>query len=262
MRETEDVIQLHLLVTGSFTLLILSIVFSLLLIIFIRKLREKKSALFNAVLESQEKERKRIGRDLHDEMGPLLSAAKIQLELLKSAEPEDTTVISDFQKLLDEAITGIRISVQDLVPNTLYNFGLIEAVQELCSKLDCSGCKLDFSYNAPVFFDIPDQLNIYRIIQELLNNTIKHAQASKIKIKFIHTEDSFVFTVEDNGIGFKTENAKKLTGIGLKNIDCRVSVLKGKLFIDSEFNKGTFVRIILVKRKKSSNGKIKYYYCG
>jgi two-component system NarL family sensor kinase len=250
MRETEDVIQLHLLVTGSVTLLILSIVFTLLLIVFIRKLREKQSALFNAVLESQEKERRRIGRDLHDEMGPLFSAAKIQLELLKSTGPEDTTVITDFQKLLDEATHGIRISVQDLVPNTLYNFGLIIAVEELCSKLDCSGYKLDFSYNAPVFFDIRDQLNIYRIIQELLNNSIKHAQASKIKIKFINTEDSFVLTVEDNGIGFKTGHANKQTGIGLKNIDCRVSVLKGKLFINSEFNKGTFVRIILVRKKK------------
>jgi two-component system NarL family sensor kinase len=250
MRETEDVIQLHLLVTGSVTLLILSIVFTLLLIVFIRKLREKQSALFNAVLESQEKERRRIGRDLHDEMGPLFSAAKIQLELLKSTGPEDTTVITDFQKLLDEATHGIRISVQDLVPNTLYNFGLIIAVEELCSKLDCSGYKLDFSYNAPVFFDIRDQLNIYRIIQELLNNSIKHAQARKIKIKFINTEDSFVLTVEDNGIGFKTGHANKQTGIGLKNIDCRVSVLKGKLFINSEFNKGTFVRIILVRKKK------------
>lgn len=250
MPETESELQLHLLVVGSVTLLILSIFFSVLLIIFIRKLREKQSDLFNAVLDNQEKERKRIGRDLHDEMGPLLSAAKIQLEFLKSVDSKDVTVISDFQKLLDEAINGIRTSVQALVPNTLYNFGLIIATKELCNKLNSPTCEIDFVYDASLSFDIPVQLNIYRIIQELLNNAIKHAKANRIKIRFINKDDIFILKVEDNGIGFKMGSIKKQDGIGLKNIHSRVGVLNGKLFFKSEFNKGTFVRIILIKRKK------------
>lgn len=247
MSEIETALSLKLLVIGSCALFVLTVFFIVLIAVFIHKFKKKQAELLSAVLESQEKERKRIGSDLHDEIGPLLSAAKIQLELLKSEKGIDESNVTELQELLDAIFTGIRISVQSLVPTTLYHYGLVIAVKELCNKLNTAECKIEFSGDVTMKVPIPAQLNMYRIIQELLNNSVKHAHSSQIKLAFRQSETVFSINVSDNGIGLNSNKDLLTAGIGLKNIKSRVSVLNGKMIIKSAINQGTFVQVRIPK---------------
>jgi two-component system, NarL family, sensor kinase len=261
MSHQENEPLLHFLIVESVTLLILSASISVLLVYFARQIRQKQAELFSAVLESQEKERKRIGKDLHDEMGPLLSAARMHLEFLKSPGAKNNPVLCDFQKLLDEAIQGIRTSVQALVPNTLYYFGLVAAIRELCHKLSCPSCRIEFFPDKMVHFEVPVQLNIYRIVQELLNNAVKHSGASRIKVSLVVWKETLTIRIEDNGIGFDVRKVERSGGIGLKNIESRVSALGGKILLKSGIGKGTSVQIDVTKGKNlNAYEKAKYNY--
>lgn len=248
MQGTESTL-LGFLVVTTILLLVLAAFFTILVVVFNKNIQKKHLEIFRTTIETQEQERKRIGRDLHDEMGPLLSAAKIQLELLKEPHSLDIGILADYQKLLDEAITSMRNTAQALVPDTLYHFGLIVATNELCNKLNSPTCPIVFTYDELPVFDIPVQLNLYRIIQELLNNAIRHAHAKHLKIKFINKERVWVLVVEDDGIGVDMQTAVQLTGMGLKNIQNRVMVLHGKLYFKSQVNKGTLVEVVLYKDK-------------
>lgn len=210
---------------------------------------QQKLSVSNALIEGEEIERKRIARDLHDGLGSMLSGLKIHLKL---AEKDNAVSAADVSTLLDNSIKELRNISQNLMPESLLKLSLEHALRDLCIANSNAKTKIEFQYliqkpNLPKNYEIV----IYRIIQELLNNALKYAEASEILVSCSQNKDTFFITVEDNGIGF--DISVKSTGMGLRNIKNRVEILKGKLEIESELNKGTSAYIEL-KVKNESNG--------
>lgn len=194
-----------------------------------------------SMLSGQESERERISKDLHDSLGGLLSTIKLQVENLKS-KASDKELIPSYQKateLLDTAVGEVRSISQNLQPVALSKLGLIPAIKDLINRYSTKhGPEIDFQ-----FFDIPPQmdqmvaLGIFRIIQELLNNAIKHADANEIIVQLYKNEEDIIIHVEDDGKGFNPK--KNFKSMGLENIKSRINYLKGSMEIDSRRGIGT-----------------------
>lgn len=200
-----------------------------------------------SMLEGQESERQRIAHDLHDSVGGLLAAAKLQLERLPGKSPAigDDPEFKKIKTLIDEAVTETRHIARNLQPGTLRQFGLVKAVQDLIGRLQSGqGPEISFQYfgdmsNLPQ----PISLNCYRIIQELLQNSIKHAKADEILVQINLTDDVLVMVVEDNGVGFDPKTAPK--GMGTGNLVDRVQFLKGDISVDSAPGRGASTMITI-----------------
>lgn len=192
----------------------------------------------NAVMETQESERKRIAEDLHDSLGHLLSTVKLNLQ----TQPVQQQQVDGSLSLLNQATEEIRNITFNLMPRTLEEGGLIPALNELASKVTNAG-------SVKVFLHVHDmdkfvlekqsQFNIYRIVQEAVNNILKHAAATEINIQVIGQTDHITIMIEDDGKGFNPETNK--SGRGLKNIVTRSLWLKGNINIDSTPGKGTTI---------------------
>jgi signal transduction histidine kinase len=193
----------------------------------------------DAVMETQESERKRIAEDLHDSLGHLLSTAKMHLQSL----PEDQKPrVDSSMHLLNQASEEIRNITFNLMPRTLEEGGLIPALHELANKVSKAGVvhvNLQVHNMDRFILDKQSQFNIYRIVQEAVNNILKHADAKEISIQLIGQEDHLSIMIEDDGKGFDTTTKK--TGRGLKNIVSRSLWLKGHLHIDSQPGRGTTI---------------------
>ncbi|KAF2509846.1 ATP-binding protein [Flavobacterium foetidum] len=205
---------------------------------------EQKLSVSNALIEGEEIERKRIARDLHDGLGSMLSGLKIHLNL---ADKEGAVSTSNINSMLNDSIKELRNISQNLMPESLSKLGLEHALKDLCAANSSSETQIEFQYlvkkksNLDQHFEVV----IYRIIQELLNNALKYAQASEILVSCSQNKDVFFITVEDNGKGFDVTQTESKEGMGLKNIRNRVAFLNGKIEIDSEINKGTSTYIEL-----------------
>lgn len=197
----------------------------------------------NAMMEGQETERKRIAQDLHDRMGSLLSTVKLHFNSLEtkveSYQKENKEQFTKLNSLLDEAVGEVRRISHNLVSGVLLQFGLVPALRELCENIQDAGhIKIDFiAHGVDERLDNQAEISIYRIIQELLSNILKHAQATEATIQLTRHDQELTVMVEDNGKGFDT--GKELKGIGLKNIESRVEKLNGNFTIDSVPGKGT-----------------------
>jgi two-component system, NarL family, sensor kinase len=241
------------IVVTTATFLFLTAFFCILIIIFQKSISRKQQQLFKAVLETQENERQRIGKDLHDEMGPLLSAVKLNLGLFNTTSDkkdinENVQYTSD---LLDNAIKGIRETSHNLMPGTLNSYGLIPAIEEICSRISRPGTmQISFTHK-DVSEDLSSfsKINLYRIIQEILNNAVKHSDASHLHVSFSMTGKLFLIDAFDNGKGFRMDSQSDLKGIGLKNIENRVKLLGGKFSIFSEPEKGTRITVAIESKK-------------
>lgn len=202
--------------------------------------------LLDTALNSEETERRRIAQDLHDDIGTMLSLTKLSLNQLSkivgdSGEKEDH-IMKKTQSLVEETILHVRRITRDLVPTTLERFGLAEAIDEFIHKLEeGSNLVITFKFNAEEQ-ELPRQgakieLTLYRIMQELVNNAIKHAFCSQIEI-ILDVNDKFIgLRVTDNGIGFDSEAIKenKLAGLGLLGIESRLAIVNGTV----QYSKGT-----------------------
>ncbi|MDO8998368.1 MAG: sensor histidine kinase [Bacteroidota bacterium] len=198
--------------------------------------RQKQQA--DAVIDTQESERKRIAEDIHDSLGHLLSTIKLNIQTINSNENQVLASIN----LLNQASEEIRNITFNLMPQTLEEGGLVLALKELVTKLTLSGIvKVNLHvHNLEKFvLEKQSQFNIYRIIQEAVNNILKHADASEINIQLIGLDGHISIMIEDDGKGFTV--GKKNTGRGLKNIVTRSLWLKGSLNIDSTPGKGTTI---------------------
>ncbi len=212
--------------------------------------------LLEASITSQESERKRIAADLHDEVGALLSATKLNLSLLHRSlghegQTENITSLDNAKTTIDEAIHSVRRISKDLLPSTLAQYGLSEAIKDLCTKLSSPGLSIEFS-GACSIEEFPEStlLALYRIAQELLNNAIKHAEAHHIVVTLKHSEHYCILIVEDNGKGFDytmTRSAYKAgKGMGLFNLESRTVLIGAKLdFSSGSDGKGTIARVSL-----------------
>ena len=189
--------------------------------------QQKSSAM--QVLKIQENDRERIARDLHDDLGSNLAAIKMNLQKLKLTDFELSKKII---QLVDKASESTRIIAHNLMPPEFGQTKIDDLLNIYLQQLSYENmCKFRFySSGSDHHFNKPDELMIYRILMELANNILKHAQASEATIQLIYYENYLEIMAEDNGIGF---SEKQNDGIGLKNIYSRVNYLKGKLKVDS-----------------------------
>lgn len=206
----------------------------------IEKLKQNQKIIaLDNVLLGEENERKRIAKDLHDSLGSLLTSVKLQVQKVS-----DDLGAVDGDKSLDKisstiayAANEVRRISHDMMPEALINLGLISTIQDLADEINNSE---KMQVNMHVFgldesaFDDQQKIGIYRIIQELTQNVIKHADAQNMIIQLTKDADKINIEVEDDGIGFDLTQIQKIEGIGLKNITSRVSHLDGTIRIDSK----------------------------
>lgn len=196
-----------------------------------------------AVLEAEENERQRIARDLHDGVGQLLSATKMNLNAAVDKSDfnlETKEKLDEGLLLLDDSIKEVRSISHNMMPSVLQENGLIAALSDFMEKLNRTGkiqIEYEFYKTQEERLDATAQLMIYRIVQELFTNITKHAQASQVHFEFVGHKDEAVIIIDDNGIGFDISDKKE--GIGLKNIRLRLEYLKGNVDIDTAKERGT-----------------------
>ncbi|MDI3320678.1 sensor histidine kinase [Pinibacter soli] len=210
---------------------------------------EKKLVAAEAVLKSEEQERTRLAKDLHDGLGGMLSGIKYSFQTMKEnliMTPENMQSFERSMDMLDSSIREIRRVAHNMMPESLVKFGLDAALKDFCNEINQSGT-LKVSYQS---FGLADQsidqmvsITIYRIVQELINNTIKHAAATKAIVQVTEADGTISITTEDDGKGFDTNILQNAKGIGWSNLLNRIAFLKGKLDVRSEEGKGTSVHI-------------------
>jgi two-component system NarL family sensor kinase len=213
------------------------------------QVNRQQHELINAVITTQDKERKRIAQDIHDRLGSTLSSAKLRI-----SDIEDDDKMTDHQRerlnstmlLLDEAVIELRELAQNIMPATLSKLGLVSAIRNRLENLSAiSG--LDIVFNADGFESrLPEEMeiNLYQVLLELVNNVIKHAHAKHLTVQLIKHSKYINITVEDDGTGFdKKLQAQHRTGLGLSNIASRIEYLGGVVIIDSQPGGGTTVLI-------------------
>ncbi len=193
----------------------------------------------------QEAERTRIAQDLHDSLGGSLSTLKLQYDALQ-LDHNELTEDKSYNKLMnmiDDACTEVRDIARNLKPIALEKLGLTAALKDLINRYSIRDV-MEISLHTHQIDGVLSKeakLHVYRIIQELLNNAIKHAEASEIHVQLNKIEETLLIMVEDNGNGFDHQNAKQ--GLGLGNLQSRVNVLRGEMEIDSSPDKGTSVTV-------------------
>jgi signal transduction histidine kinase len=204
-----------------------------------------------AVLKGEEQERTRLAKDLHDGLGGMLSGIKYSLNTMKGnliMTPENNQAFERSINMLDSSIQEMRRVAHNMMPEALVKFGLDTALKDFCNDISKSGA-LQISYQSiGLENEVLEQttaITIYRIVQELINNTMKHAAAKTAIVQVTKSVNQFAITVEDDGTGFDTAILKQSGGIGWSNIRNRVEFLKGTLDIQSEKEKGTSVHIEL-----------------
>ncbi|MCG2793068.1 MAG: sensor histidine kinase [Weeksellaceae bacterium] len=196
-----------------------------------------------SLFEGEQNERIRIARDLHDSVGQMLSLVKMNL-----SSQEQNPETKNIQSLVDKTIAEVRTVSHNLIPEEL-NFGIFPALENLSDKINNSSTT-KMELNIPmeikeIKFQKQNELSIYRIVQEVVNNMIKHADASFIILSVRKLENSLIISIRDNGKGMNEDEISKSKGIGWKNINARVRMLDGKIKIESEKLAGTQIEITL-----------------
>jgi signal transduction histidine kinase len=213
----------------------------------LKELAEADKTRFKEVIEAEEKERSRIAQELHDGLGQLLSTARLNVAGLEDAvSAEDKAGVDRSLKIIDDACVEVRSISHNMMPSALIRLGLIPAINELVNNVNSAkGIKIDFTSNVETSLGKSLDITIYRIVQEILNNMIRHAKADYINMSIERTDDNLKISMKDNGVGFNAEELKNSKGIGWKNILSRVSMLDGDIKLDSELQKGTTVFVNL-----------------
>jgi len=200
--------------------------------------REHQIKTLESLIKGEEQERNRIAKDLHDGLNGDLSAIKFKLN--KITESSDINV-SEVIDMIDQSCQQVRNISHNLIPPSLENFDLIEATDEFCSKMnDAHEEFIHFQhFGDKLHLDKKSEVNIFRIIQELITNSVKHASASEISVQIVKRDSILQITVEDDGKGFKPSLSKS-SGIGLKNIKSRVDYLGAELDFSSDNNGASY----------------------
>lgn len=215
-------------------------------LLHIREREESQRMRFAAVLEAEENERTRVAKDLHDGIGQLLSTAKLTLSAIdQPASTEISKMLSNSMQILDEATREVRTISHNLMPATLTQIGLGAALHDLFMKINESNL-LRIHLNVTGLEErLPPstEIAVYRVIQEIINNMIKHSKADTITVKIVRSESSMYLSISDNGVGFAKELIAKSTGLGWKNIFSRISMLNGEIDVETESGSGTSISI-------------------
>lgn len=213
--------------------------------------RISQKRILNTIISTEEKERRRFSKDLHDGLGPLLSSAKLSVSALKRGEhsPQQGEILDNATYVIEEAIKSIKEISNNLSPHILNNFGVARAVSNFINSISLTqGMKINFENNIKgQRYGSNIEAIIYRTICELVNNGIKHSNATLIEIDVHECNGDINITVSDNGDGFDVDGTEleSRQGMGLYNISSRITSLKGSMEIISEINLGTTVKIVI-----------------
>jgi signal transduction histidine kinase len=217
-----------------------SVIFTIARDITERKDFERK--LLSGVIEAEDRERQRFAKEMHDGLGPLLSTIKIYVNEIytEDIEPlEKQKLVKYTNELIDDAISNIRTISNNLMPSVIRDYGLIKAVDSLCKKINLTNKILvnftTSSYNKRLEQNV--EIVLFRITEELLNNTLKHASAENVNISLKINDDKIIFNYYDDGIGCKVDDSfiNSKQGMGLKNIISRVKSINANYYFDSKY---------------------------
>jgi signal transduction histidine kinase len=219
-------------------------------IILQQEISTQQEIAIKEVIEAEERERKRIASDLHDGVGQLLTAAKFNL----SGISNQLTALTETQKnifekalsMVDESAKEVRLVSHNIMPNALIKRGLANTIKEFIEKIENNAIKINLQTEG-LQNELAEntEIVIYRVIQECVNNVIKHSKANTLDISIINDAEGLAVSLEDNGIGFDNKLLDKIEGIGLKNIQSRINYLKGSVEFDSQLGNGTLVSIFI-----------------
>jgi signal transduction histidine kinase len=208
--------------------------------------------VINAIINTEENEKKRFAKDLHDGLGPLLSTVKMSLSALteKIKDPSGIEILGNTNHLVNEAINTIKEVSNNLSPHVLSNFGLSSAISAFTAKINqTKAIEIDFKSNMETIrLDNDKEVVIYRAVCELINNSILHSGASRIEIELNKHEKFVTLQFYDNGRGFDTTRLEKEDnkGMGLSNIETRVKSIEGVFILESNPGKGTSALIKVI----------------
>jgi signal transduction histidine kinase len=211
------------------------------------EIQEERSKRITSVIDGQEQERQRLSRELHDGLGQHILAIKMKLERAEKANPElKQQIIDEAKNLLTMASREVVSMSENLMPPVLTQFGLISAIENLCEEIRSNkDIIINFSFNElPEKCDNNIKIYLYRIIQEALNNIVKHAEASQVDVSFWFENDIIKLSIADNGKGFDAE-LKRKSGNGIYNMHDRAEILGGTFQITSSAGKGTLIEVKL-----------------
>ncbi len=261
--DAENQLQKLQLIKRNITMLIVFGVMILLMVITIllynrHKIKQKaqlqsevirqQDIAAKAIIQAEENERQRIARELHDGLGQLFSAVKMNLsgisESLKFKDKYSKEIFDTTINMVDESCKEVRVISHQMAPNVLLKSGLASAIRDFISKFDARKLKINLeTFGLQERLDLNTEAVLYRVIQESVNNVIKHSGATILDIQLSRDEDGINAMIEDNGIGFMVQTSDTISGMGLKNIISRVNYLKGSVDVSSEPGKGTLVAI-------------------
>ena len=210
---------------------------------------EHQQRLIYSNIKTQESERQRIAKDLHDDVGSKLNVIFLNMGRIGRAAKDSAPIqemVSEINNVISQTIDTTRRISHDLLPPTLEKFGLEEALKELCEnyqKSESVNISLEVEQNEGRLSEKLVELNLFRIIQELISNSIKHGHASLLSIKLWLDNESFQMEYQDNGEGFDIIKLEEKKGLGMQNIESRVKMFDGKIKIHSAKGEGILVRI-------------------
>lgn len=251
------------LFVGTIGMLVLTVGLVIFIVLYQRRVRhfrqtlqqmeiDQQKIMLNAAIKIQEEERQRLAADLHDDAGPLLATARLYLNenLLNQDRVDQLQSIYQARQIIDDTIQLIRNISHDLMPPTLKNFGLESAINDLFQKISGSG-----SVNASQrFHDYKERLKpekeliVFRVIQELINNILKHSNASFIHLTQNVHADKFYLRMHHDGRGIIQSDFEKLNksniGLGLKNISSRIHLLQGAIVFEKDISQ-TYYKVTI-----------------
>lgn len=240
-----QILNTTLLIAGLIAIII--VVFIVSIIRYHRRYVQLQKERFLAEITMQENERRRIANDLHDSIGPMLSSVKLNINSIEVKDDADNLIVEKAGRHLDEIIKNMRQISYNLLPNTLERKGLLEALREFTDNINETkqlNIKLQVVHELEVAKE--KQIHLFRIIQEIIHNTIKHAKAKTLQIGIGQEHQHVLILTIDDGLGFDVDKTKgSSTGLGLKSLETRTEILNGKLVLESKPNKGTqyFIKI-------------------
>ena len=215
-----------------------------------RQARTQENALLTtqAMLQGQDQERQRLARDLHDGLGGMLATVKLYLSSIRtrgSLPPESTALFTQSIDHLDSAVAELRRVARNLMPEALLSFGLAPALHDLCQAVQQTGSVQVQLTTHGLTPRLPaaTEVELYRMVQELLNNALRHAQARQVLVQLMRHDDSLHLVVEDDGRGF--DPRASATGVGLRSVQARAGYLGGQLEVQSEPGQGTSISLEL-----------------
>ncbi len=212
--------------------------------------RELERKILSAVIHGEEKERSRFAREMHDGLGPLLSTIKLYVNELDSAllsEEERKELITHSNELIDDAVNSTRTISNNLMPTVIHSYGLVKAVHAFCDKVNKTK-QINIKFETELLVDRLEQnleLILFRIISELINNTLKHAEAKHVDILLVQYDDRLTLYFKDDGVGFVVDDIiqSENKGMGLKNIISRVKSINGNYHFLSRPGEGFTIKI-------------------